>query len=287
MSRILVTGARGLLGAELVPHLSRLGHEVVSHANRPGVQVAGDLSDAETARELFESISPDVIINLAALTNVDECERNPQRAFLANVRLVENLASAIGAQQRRAWLVQISTDQVYDGAGIHTEDEVTLTNYYGFSKYAGELAAARVPATILRTNFFGRSHSAGRHSLSDWLFDSLSRGQHITVFDDVFFSPVSLGLLASLISVAVEKCVPGTYNLGSRAGMSKAQFALALAKVLDLPTGSVTVGSSASAQLAAYRPKDMRMDPTRFERAFGVVLPTLEEEITSMRRAYV
>lgn len=286
MTRILVTGAQGLLGSTLTPYLFAHGHDVVRHARNGGGDVSAELTDAKQVDALLNEVMPEVIINLAALTNVDECERNPQSAYLTNVRVVENLAKWIKDRGNACHLVQLSTDQVYDGIGPHQEDEITLSNYYGFSKYAGELAASRIPSTVLRTNFFGRSQCSNRKSLSDWLVHSLTKGDPITVFDDVQFSPLSMQRLVELLEHASLKRQQGIYNLGSRDGMSKSDFAFTLAEVLNLPTQHMRRGGSCSVDLEAYRPKDMRMDSSRFEDAFGISLPTLKEEIQSMKAVY-
>src|SRR5512141_813135 len=130
MARILVTGARGLLGSTLVPFLSSRGHDVVCHARSQEADLRGDLSDASQVRAVLGRARPETVINLVALTNVDECERDPQAAYLANVRIVENLVAAIGTGSNAPHLVQISTDQLYDGPGPHQESAITLRNYY-------------------------------------------------------------------------------------------------------------------------------------------------------------
>ncbi len=284
--RLLVTGCSGLLGSTLVPYLRSCGHDVLCHARKEGVEVCADLTDVDQVSLALSKVAPEVIINLAALANVDDCERNPQHAYLANVRIVENLAKWIQDNGHSCHLVQISTDQVYDGLGPHQEGDITLSNYYGFSKYAGELVAATVPSTALRTNFFGPSRCLARKSLSDWLVQSLTQGGPITVFDDVRFSPLSLQRLVELVELVIVQRRQGVFNLGSKEGMSKADFAFTLAKVLDLPTKHMSRGISNKVKLAAYRPKDMCMDSTRFEDVFGVKLPTLKEEIQSMKAAY-
>lgn len=281
-----MTGARGLLGISLGPYMRAKGYLLSCHPQEGSSEVRVDFSQPDQARSVLDDAKPDVIINLAALTNVDECERRPQLAYLSNVRTVENLARWIRSHGDRCHLVQISTDQVYDGTGPHKEADIVLSNYYGFSKYAGELAASLVPSTILRTNFFGPSQIAGRASLSDWLLQSLRHREPITVFDDVCFSPLSIQRLVSLIDRVVDRRLQGVFNLGSRQGMSKADFAFALADTMDLPTDAVTRGPSTQVPLKAYRPKDMRMDSSRFEDAFGIQLPTLQEELNSMKAAY-
>jgi dTDP-4-dehydrorhamnose reductase len=281
--RILVTGGNGLLGSTLVPFLRSSGHEVIVAARSVG-DVRVDLTDTKRTREAVQSIRPAVIVNLAGETNVDACQREPQRAYLGNVRIVETLVDAIDASA--SFLIHLSTDQLYDGNGPHAETALQFLNYYALSKYAGELAAARVPSTVLRTNFVGRSRNQDRQSLSDWIVAALRRGDPLKVFRDVFFSPLSLTTLAAMIDVAVNRREIGVFNLGSTAGMSKADFAFELADELALPTATMQRASVEEVPLAANRPTDMRMDSSRFERRFGVSLPTLSQEIRMIAAEY-
>ncbi len=286
MTRILVTGSHGLLGSSLMPYLRGCGYDVAGMSRSNECDVRADLTDADQVSATLDKVAPELIVNLAAYPYVDECERNPQLAYLANVRIVENLAKWIKNSSNSCYLVQISTDHVYDSTGPHKEGDIILTNFYAFSKYAGELAAATVPSTILRTNFFGPSQCQTRRSVSDWVVQSLIQGDPITVYDDVRFSPLTLKRLVELVELAIVKRQRGVFNLGSRDGMSKADFAYTLAKVLDLPTKHMSRGCSGEFKLSAYRPKDMCMDSSRFENLFGVQLPILNEEIYSMKAAY-
>ena len=181
MKKVLITGALGLLGSSLVPYLKQRGHQVIRQARKDNADLIADLTITEEVFRILDEVKPDVIVNLAALTNVDECERIPQAAYLSNVRIVENLTDWIKVDGNRCHLIQISTDQVYEGPGPHQEKDIHLINMYGFSKYAGELAASTVPSTILRTNFYGKSLCNSRISLSDWLLESLRNQKPITV----------------------------------------------------------------------------------------------------------
>ena len=286
MARIFVTGAKGLLGCTLIPFLRTCGHEVIAHSRTDTTGRGGDLTNPSQVKISLDASYPEVIINLAALANVDECERNPKLSYLANVRIVENLVTWLRNAKNCCHLIQISTDQVYDNLGLHGENDITLTNYYGFSKYAGELAASNVSSTILRTNFFGPSLCAGTKSITDWLVQSLTKGDSITVFDDIFFSPLSLQRLVELVELVAVNRNEGVFNLGSKNGMSKTEFAFMFASALELPINSISRGTSDRANLAAYRPKNMCMDITRFEQTFKVNLPTCAEEIQSMKIIY-
>ena len=287
METILVTGASGLLGTTLVPQLKSSGHTVVTHARRGGGDVLADLAVKNSAFESLNRIQPKVIVNLVGLTSVEQCEEQPNAAYLANTRTVENLASWIRDTDSACHLVQISTDHVYDGMGSRTEEDVTLTNIYAFSKYAGELAAAKVPSTILRTNFVGRSKTVNRESLTDWVYNSLKSGKHIKVLEDVFFCPLSMGTLGEMIHLVIEEKPVGTFNLGSRNGMSKADFDFAFAVCLGLPTKTMTrISIERATFLKAYRPKYMQMDCAKFEQEMQIELPTLQEEMERLVSEY-
>lgn len=273
--RILVTGASGLLGSTLAPTLARAGHRVVTHALRRSADATFDLTDEARTLSELDRMRPEVILNLVALTSVEACESDPVLARRMNVLTVENLARWT-SRNPGTLLVQVSTDMVYDGAGEQPEEAVRLTNQYAITKHAGEEAALAADATVLRTNFFGPSRVDGRPSLSDWILGRLRSGQPTPLFRDIQFSPLSLDTLGEMMLRVVAARIPGTYNLGSHGGMSKSAFGLALAAAHGLPTTHAEVTDS---RFAVHRPKDMRMDVTRFERSFGVRLPTLLDEI--------
>jgi dTDP-4-dehydrorhamnose reductase len=283
---VLIAGGSGLLGSTVGPYLSRLKYEVdVQCRSAPGA-LAADLSDPAATNRLLDEFKPDVLINMVALTDVDACELNPSEAKRINVDVVTNIVAWIKRGNGSCHLLQISTDQVYGGEGPHSEEVTEPINEYSRSKLLAELVASEVSSTIVRTNFFGRSRRIGRSSLSDWIVNSLAAGKDITVFSDVLFDPLSLNTLAAMIGLMIEARRSGIFNLGSRNGLSKAEFAYALAATLNLPTTTMGIGVSDGGRLAAPRPKDMRMNCSRFETAYGLLLPSLREEIATMRQEY-
>jgi len=276
-----------LLGTTLMTFLRGNGCLIDLHGRTNATKYNADISDAGDAFRLLELINPAVVVNLIGLTDVDRCEAQPNEAYLANVRTVENIVGWIIQKKALCHLVHISTDQVYDGGGLHKEEIVTLKNYYAFSKYAGELAAMAVPSTILRTNFFGRSRCANRQSLTDWLFHSLSNNKPIQVFEDVLFSPLSMPTLSAMVELVIQKKPIGVFNLGSHEGMSKADLAFSFADELNLSASIMTRSSTNQvAFLKTYRPKDMRMDCSKLEDTLGVELPLLKDEIKRVAREY-
>jgi dTDP-4-dehydrorhamnose reductase len=283
--KCLVTGAYGFLGVALCNELERSGHTVLRAGRRTGAEIQLDPDDRDALSTCVVQHSPDVVVNLVAMTNVDECERNPAEAFQANAGVVQSICDAIDAHANTR-LIHISTDQVYDGPGPHVESKVAPTNVYAITKYVGELLAERNGGTVLRVNFVGRSHASGRVGLSDWLVSSLQDHSEVTLFKDVYFSPLHVSTLCMAIERAVTVRVAGTFNVGAHGGVSKAEFGLRLARSLDLPTGRVTVGAVSERVMAARRPSDMVMNSARFERAFGFPLPSVDTEIERVAADY-
>jgi dTDP-4-dehydrorhamnose reductase len=283
----LLLGASGLLGASLLPVLEEAGGVVSTQGRSAGVQHRADFARTNEAAAVLDAVRPGAIVNLIGATNVDRCEQQPDEAYRTNSRVVENVAAWMRQRSPETHLVHVSTDQLYDGDGPQSEDGVTIRNTYALSKYCGELAAVGVASTILRTNFFGRSRCAKRQSFTDWLYGSLTRGDHIRVFDDVRFSPLSMASLSNLICAVIGDRILGVFNLGSRDGMSKADFAFEFAAALGLSTRSMSrVPIAGGLPLTAYRPRDMRMDVSKIEAALGIRLPTLAAEIRRTAEEY-
>jgi len=280
-------GSDGLLGSELRFSENLYDWEIIAHARSLDCEVNADLSQADETRELLDTVTPDVILNLVGMTDVDRCEAFPDECYVGNVKTIDNVVSWIKQTKGEVYLVHISTDQVYDGEGPHSEIDLSLRNYYAFSKYAGELVVSSVESVILRTNFFGKSRCKKRSGLTDWLFTSLKSGISIQVFDDILFSPVSMRLLSRMIALILERRITGTYNLGTHQGLSKAEFAFSFAKELNLPDELISrVSTNHVKFLKTYRPKDMRLNVSHFEHAMGIQLPNLIDEIKEVAKEY-
>lgn len=280
----LLMGATGLLGTALAPRLALSGLEVVRHGSATPADVNADLRNREAAFAVLDSVNPASIVNLVALTDVDTCENKPQEAYLLNVRTTENVVAWV-KRHPRTRLIQISTDQVYDGPGPHREDDAMLLNIYAYSKYCAECIAASVDATILRTNFFGHVDHA-RKTFSDWIVAGLKGPAGVRLVTDVLFSPLSIDTLCRTIRLVLERPMGGTFNLGSHGGMSKYEFGRQTARHLGLNADAIRPVSMADLGLRALRPKDMRMDVSLFQSTFGMRLPELRQEILSLEKEH-
>ena len=281
----------GLLGSILAASLKTSGYHVLG-VNRSVIQAKPDhLSFDPTIpgslNTLLDVIAPDVIINCAAITDVELCEKSPHQAYQGNTKVVESLADWISFRNSSAHLIQISTDHNYDGPGTKAEDDLHITNMYGFSKYGGELAAAAVPSTIIRTNFFCKSTVSHRKSFTDWIFESLKKNQTIYGYSDIFFSPVYVETLVSVIKEIISKPIIGTYNVGSVNGLSKAEFIHKFASEMAMNTDNVRFAKNRDVGSRTRRPSNMIMDSSKIQREIpGLVMPDLLEEIKRVKNDY-
>ena len=201
---------------------------------------------------------------------------------------MKNTVKAINEinSKKRIFFLQISTDQVYSGKGPHKEKFAKPVNTYGKTKLNGERYIKNINGCILRTNFVGKSLKNDKKSFTDWIFNSLKNGKTIPVFKNIKFSPLSTETLCKYINLVIKKKIKGIYNLGSKNGMSKAEFAINFAKKLNLDTKLLKVTNYKKEFLIAKRPLDMRMNVKFFERKFRTRLKSLNYEINLISKCY-
>ena len=284
--KTLIIGSSGMLGEVLKKVFINESIEFITHDRTKENNTYIDEKNYKKELDLkLITYKPKIIINLVAKTDILECEKNPQKAFQVNVDILKHLV--VNIDKNKTHLIHISTDQVYSGIGPHTEKVVDPCNVYAITKYTSELIAKQVNSTILRTNFVGRSLIKKRLSLSDWVIDSFKKQEKFTLYKDIRFSPLHSNFLCKIISKISSKQISGTFNLGSKNSISKADFALALAKKLNLRNDYVEINSYLNQNNAVKRPLDMSLDIKKFEKKFKIYLPTIEETIDQVAHDYL
>lgn len=276
-------GAYGFLGTRLSYFLKEKGYKVFRHGR--GKEADFKITDYSTFHQKITANNISSIVNLVAATNVDECERNIDLAFEANISFTQSIVNEILKikESQKPHFIQISTDQVYQGDGPHIESSARPLNIYALSKFSSELIASKINSTILRTNFVGRNSDNKKDSLSDFIIKSLRAEEKISVFKDVYFNPLFIDTLCEIIELSIEVKTNGLYNVGSSKGISKSQFAFYIAKKLDLKKSLMKeVSINTVKNLYARRPLDMRMDCSAFSNEFNYQLPTIESEIIKL-----
>ena len=286
-SRVLLVGASSMLGNQF-RHASRYKGELICQFNRPDPNgLSFSVTDPDEFFGSLSTIKPEIILNFAAATDVDWCESHEDEAFVANASIPQNIQKWIDDTSAQTFVIHVSTDQVYDGRGSEAsgENDTAPVNAYGRSKLAGELALNVNHACVLRTNFVGKSPTS-KKSMTDWIIDKTDSGEGITGFSDVYFSPITISTLVSMIDRCIDQRPPGVMNLGSDRGISKDHFIREFLTRTNRNTGAVSSDSIDSCAGLARRPKNMIMDSHRFYSSLGIDPIDLDREIQYAAEEY-
>lgn len=275
--KIILMGGHGLLGSHLFVELTSRGYLVIRQGRSSNADFTADPFDTASLTEMLDKVHPDLVVNLNAKTDVDDCERDIEGAFKGNVltaKLLSECAASFGSK-----LVHISTDQVYSGSGFQCEDSAAPINSYSLSKYAGELAALCNGATVIRTNFICGSASGNGKGLANWLYRSIKDDIKINVFEDVYFNPVHPKNIANILARLMDRNESGLFNFGAKDGLSKAQLAHSFCRRIGSSGNGLTASSVKNFEFSALRPLDMRMDVSRISAILEPEVPSLQEVI--------
>ena len=189
MKKIFITGSAGQLGQALIK-LFKSRYEIIttSRSTYNKTDYFLDITDPILTKDLIATISPDIIINLAALTDVDLCEKKPELANSINFHGVQNLVNAFNGP-----IIHLSTDYVFDGAkGQYSEEDATNPiNEYGRTKLEGEqyLAKNSNDSLIIRTNVLYDYANNSNASFLKWVIESLQQNKAIKVVNDQWNNP--------------------------------------------------------------------------------------------------
>lgn len=245
--KILVTGAGGQLGQELVETLPERGHEIATFT-----RAELDISDAGAVEEAVEEHAPDLVVNAAAFTNVDGCETETELAYAVNALGPRNLAQSCEAQG--CGLLHVSTNYVFDGEDerpYEPFDPARPISAYGRTKLAGEEYVKHLSNHwyVVRTaGVYGRGHNFVRTMLrvgKEW--------DLLKVKDDEFVSPTYARDLAEGIVRIVEDGSYGLYHLTNAGSCSWYEFTREIFRLAGIETELVPIPSS-EYPLPAARP---------------------------------
>jgi len=285
MARLIVTGASGLLGVNLVLEASSK-HEVIAITNQHRMgfkhirEETIDLTVEGEVKRLFDHLRPDAVINCAAGTAIDKLETDPQLAMRLNCEMAGHLARA--AKMQGARFIQFSTDAVFNGMeGNYSEiDRPDPVNQYGRSKLAGEeLVLQEDPdALVIRTNIFGWS-PGWKDTLAEWFVGQLESGRTVPGFMDTYFSPIFVNDLARITLELINHSMNNIVHIPGADCVSKYEFGVRIARALSLNPDQVQATPSASADFTAPRPRNTCLCGDRIRELVGIELPALNDGI--------
>ena len=264
--KILITGSNGLLGQKLL-HKLRLDNSVNLIATSMGENRVSeqsnykfidlDITDKNAVSKIILEQNPDVVINTAAMTNVDLCEEKKTECDDLNVNAVQYLADT--CYKTDAHLIHISTDFIFDGEDgpYREEDEPNPLSYYGLSKLKSEqlLQAHSVKWTVLRTIIlFGVAEKLSKGNIVLWAKDALEKEDPLNIIDDQFRAPTLAEDLADICILAAKKKAVGIFNASGKDIMSIYEIVERIAKHYGNSTYNLNKISSTILKQKAVRP---------------------------------
>ena len=254
-----------------------------------------DKCNRDETLALIKRLKPDVVIDTAALHNVDYCETHRDEAWKVNVEGTKNVADA--CREVNAKMIFISTDYVFDGKkGFYSEeDPPNPLHYYAQTKLEGEkvvkeagmdYAIAR-PSVIYGWNpseLAGLRSSSGKSTnFAIWTINKLKKGEEINIVTDQYSSPTLADNLAEVLLVLAKSGKQGIYHTAGKTCLNRFDFAKKIAEIFELDGSLIKPVTSDVFKQVAERPKKCCLDVSKAERELKVRFLTAEEGLMKMK----
>jgi dTDP-4-dehydrorhamnose reductase len=297
MSRVLVTGALGLLGHKISQAFAQdPNYQVLATFNSSKESWSFDIpaeplsiADFGAVTALLLDFRPEIVINCAAYSKVDQSETERETAYQVNAEAVGFLAQ--GVKRIGAFMVHFSTDYIFDGkAGPYSEEaRPSPLGYYAKTKYWGEEKVQRVGCRhlVVRTNvLFGVHELASKPNFFMWLVKELSGGKPVKIVSDQYNNPTLADNLTTLVKECVEKKLEGVMNLAGRTYLSRYDFALRIARYFGYDHELISSIDTASLKQPSPRPLlgGVRIDKARHFLSSPIF--TVEESLAFLKKNY-
>ncbi|WP_117594490.1 dTDP-4-dehydrorhamnose reductase [Haloprofundus halophilus] len=289
---VLVLGAGGLLGSSVTAEAMDRGRAVVAafHSQAPEFEtelVQYDVTDTEDFIGLLVEYEPDVVVNCAAMTDVDGCEARPERAREVNGRAPGRLAEC--AADHDVDFVHVSTDYVFNGRASQSYEEASGTNpiqAYGRSKRLGEqrVQESHSEALVVRLSFvYGQRGDSGRlEGFPSWVREQLDAGDSLPLFADQHVTPSRAGHVAETIFDLLSLDASGVVHVASSSCVSPYEIGLTMADIVGESTEKISKSALADVERDAERPRHTCLDVKKVESLLDRPQPTLEEDLRAI-----
>jgi dTDP-4-dehydrorhamnose reductase len=290
----MITGGTGLLGLKLTETCAGRGIEVfAADISAPSSSSQGDanfleldITDAKSTTSKITELKPDVVMNTAAMTDVDLCEVEKEKALRINAEGTKNVAEA--CQKAGTFLIYVSTGYVFDGEkGLYGEDEEpNPADYYGYTKLKGE-EFVRNYATewcIARTDVLFGWGRPSRPNFATWVIDKLKKKENIKVITDQYCSPTLNTNLAEMMVEVAERNIKGILHLAGATRINRYDMAKKISKAFQLDEKLIRPAKAEELQWKAKRPKDSSLNVERAKRILSHKPLSIDEAITTLNK---
>jgi dTDP-4-dehydrorhamnose reductase len=288
--RILITGGSGLLALNWAFAVKNrfkvilgLHDRVVSIAGIDTIKI--DLKSVDGLVRVFEMVEPQMVIHTAGLTSVEKCEAEPALSRYINVDLASNVAKACA--RLNLPLAHISTDHLFSGRDSFVDEmcPVAAVNVYGRTKAEAEFVVleSHSLALVLRVNFYGWGPNY-RSSFSDLVVKTLRTGKELTLFTDVFYTPIIAESVTNATHDLIDLNAKGIFHIVGDERISKYEFGLKIAKQFDLDPHLIKPGLITDRVSLVQRPREMSLSNEKVIKLLGRKLGGVGEHIERLHQ---
>tara|TARA_Y100000768_G_scaffold34394_1_gene22524 strand:+ start:57 stop:926 length:870 start_codon:yes stop_codon:yes gene_type:complete len=278
--RILITGAFGQLGHALQSVLSReSNYELICTGRKIKEGQEGiplDIRNQVALKEIINTTAPDILINLAAMTNVDACELNPKLAGEINVAGLQHICDSFKGK-----IIHLSTDYVFDGtSGPYKEDDpLNPLSIYGKTKLASEhiLLEKDIKNLVIRGNVLYDYSPHTSASFLNWVVSSLKDNQEIKVVEDQFNNPTWTRSMSDIIELSIKNDLEGIIHWGDSVHISRFEFAKLIAKKFSLNESLIKPVLTSELSQPARRPLQSGLSTEKLVNMLDIIPPSIDD----------
>ncbi len=282
--RVLITGASGMLGSTLTLALKEKYTIFATDCTNFKNNHVKNFKEFDLLSDSYEKLIrwsiPDVIIHCAAITNVDQCEEHPNQAMAVNAESVKKL---LQCKNNNTKIIFISSEAVFsEEQPLAKENDTTNPEtVYGKSKVLAEdyLKNANNSHLVIRTTIVGKNIDTNKSSFVEWIINSVKHKEEIVLFDDVFFTPITIWSFAEEIEWILRNNVSGVIHIAGQQPVSKFEFGNLVCEELGLDVSLIKSGSIDNVDFQAKRSKDQTIDSSYYQNLSKHRMPSINKTI--------
>ncbi|MDD1772208.1 MAG: dTDP-4-dehydrorhamnose reductase [Methanomassiliicoccales archaeon] len=293
MRKVLVIGASGLLGQYLLKAGRDLELDMVGTYNETvPTDINGmlrmDITNPDSVSRSLDQICPDLVVLSSAMTNVDQCEREPGKAYAVNMEGAFNVASR--CKDHGAKLVYISTDYVFNGlkgSRYHEFEGPDPLSIYGRSKLEGEnvtMDADKKNMVCRVSVVYGWNRIGKKSNFLTWIIESLKKGQAIRLYNDQWVSPTYAPSAAKDILELACKDVRGIVHTCGPDCLNRYEMGVMLAEVFGFDKGLISSIETKDMPMLAVRPRASCLAVDIAESELGRSMVGLRQGLDEMKK---
>lgn len=291
--KVLITGGSGLLALNWAVAV-RDNHAVMLCKHHREFQLKNvhtrflNIESIDDIRRMLDDMQPEFVVHTAGLTSVEKCESQSESAKYLNVQLAKNVAEACA--KTKVPFVHISTDHLFKGDQSLVNEQAILSpvNVYAKTKAEAEnqVLDSCSNALIVRTNFYGWGTSY-RKSFSDLVLTALRNKKKITLYKDVYYTPILVEELALLVHELVAAKASGIFNIVGDDRVSKYEFGMKLASKFSLDSSLIQSGNIVENKSLVKRPLDMSLSNKKISFFLNKKIGGLNEHLARLENQEV